>query len=158
MRRHLVLVSIGVLTLVGSVVPASAQASGQRSVAIAQQAKAGKNPLPVGELLDRRTRHSRTTRHADGKYSTTVYVEPINYRDNSGRWQPIDSNLTSTVTAGYAFQNKANAFKVLFKKDLSTGYLRFDVAGKPFVLTAEGTAGHQGTVRGNEIAYAGAFP
>src|SRR6266702_8339032 len=40
------------------------------------------------------TRDSRTVRHANGSYTTTIYPHPAFYRAGS-EWQPIDSTLVA---------------------------------------------------------------
>src|SRR5262245_21896625 len=54
------------------------------------------------------TRFSRTVRHANGRYTTTIYPGPVNYRTAAG-WRPIDSALVPAGAAGFAWRNKANS-------------------------------------------------
>ncbi len=63
-----------------------------------------------GELIEKRTRTSVTTRQADGSLKTTVSAGAVHYRDGAGAWKRIDSALVGADEAGYAFRNKATAF------------------------------------------------
>jgi hypothetical protein len=77
-----------------------------------------------GELVDLRTRTSMTIRQADGTLQTVLSAGPVHYRDANGAWQRIDNNLVATSEAGYAYRNKANSFRTLFKAALDVDYLR----------------------------------
>src|SRR6266496_3861338 len=61
------------------------------------------------------TRDSRTVRHANGRYTTTIYPGSVNYRTPSG-WRPIDSSLVAAGEAGFAWRNKANRFTASFAR------------------------------------------
>ncbi len=69
------------------------------------------------------TRDSRTVRHANGSYTTTVFPGPVNYRTAAG-WAPIDSSLVAAGEAGFAWRNKANRFTASFARHAGNGYLR----------------------------------
>ncbi len=92
------------------------------------------------------TRDSRTVRHANGSYTTTVYPGPVNYHTASG-WRPIDSALVPAGAAGFAWRNKANRWTSWFARQAGAGYLRLRVAGQVFDFDARGAAGAAGKVR-----------
>ncbi len=115
-------------------------------------------PAPTGELPDRRTRNSKTSRNSNGTYTTTIATGPVNYRDRQGRWQPIDSTLVSAGSSGYAWSNRANAYSVSFKKALAQDYLKIDARGKSFDLSLNGAGAAAATVKGSRISYARPFP
>lgn len=41
------------------------------------------------------TRNSRTVRHANGSYTTTIFPGSVNYR-TAASWRPIDSSLVGS--------------------------------------------------------------
>src|SRR5438477_8020156 len=106
-----------------SAVPSVTPAAAARAAG-SVTAEAAAPKLPVGELPERRTRTSKTSRAADGKLTTTVSARPLNYRDGQGHWQPIDSGLASTKVGGYAYQNRANSFQARFKQTLGDDFLQ----------------------------------
>src|SRR5438270_552086 len=77
------------------------------------------------ELPGKRTATSSTYLNRDGSYTTVVAPQAVNYRDVSGEWQPIDTTLVSSSTAGYAFQNAAGPFRASFKDGAGDGFVRF---------------------------------
>src|SRR5207245_7985542 len=99
----------------------------------------------------------KTSRNANGTYTTTITSGPINYRDHQGRWQPIDSTLVAAGNSGYAWSNRANAFSVSFKQELTQDYLRIDARGKTFALSLDGAGSARAAVRCSRVAYARAF-
>ena len=161
-RRRIAVVLASVLAVGGlAVVPGvqtrpagAAQAGGEDS---RQDRRQASEPVP-GELADRRTRLSRTDRDAAGKLTTTISTEPLHYRDAAGRWQPIDTRIASSRIDGYEWAATANSFQTRFKGALAGGYLRLDVAGKPFVLSMAGAVAAAATVDGSALTYAGMRP
>jgi RHS repeat-associated protein len=103
------------------------------------------------------TRNSRTVRHANGSYTTTVYPGSVNYRNAAG-WQPIDSTLVAARQAGFAWQNKANQYTASFARNAGGGYLRVQVGGQTFDFDAKGAGGSAGVASGTHLAYASAYP
>ncbi len=86
------------------------------------------------------TRDSRTVRHANGSYTTTIYPHPAFYRAGS-EWQPIDSTLVAAGEPGFAWRNKANQFTSLFARHAGSRYLRVRVSGQTYDFDAAGAAG-----------------
>lgn len=94
------------------------------------KAKAVGDPLPPKsgqiELLNKRTATSKTFLKSDGSKKTDLYQSPINYKDSSGQWQEIDSNLVDTdkvlgfIGSGNSLKNNKNSFDLNIAKDLST--------------------------------------
>ena len=94
------------------------------SLAFAAAAQAGGVRPGALELPGKRTATSNTYLNADGSYTAVVSPHAVNYRDVSGAWQPIDTTLVSSSTAGYAFQNAAGPFHALFKDGAGDGFVR----------------------------------
>ena len=57
-------------------------------------------PVTAGEVPALRTESSRTYRQADGSYQAQVSAGPVNYRDASGDWKPIDVDFASDGDGG----------------------------------------------------------
>ncbi|MEJ7567739.1 MAG: DNRLRE domain-containing protein [Gaiellaceae bacterium] len=107
------------------------------------------------EVPSKRTATTRTFKNTNGLFKTEAFAGAINFRDEQGAWQPIESELVASTDSGYAFENKANSFKVRFKSELADGFLRFDVAGKPFTLSLEGAARKPGAKNKSRVSYSG---
>jgi hypothetical protein len=103
------------------------------------------------------TRNSRTVRHANGSYTTTIYPGSVNYQSAAG-WQPIDSTLVAARQAGFAWQNKANEYTASFARHAGGGYMRVHVGGQTFDFDAKAAGGTAGVVSGTHLAYASAYP
>jgi len=72
---------------------------------------------PGTEIVSRRTQYSRTYRRPDGKMQATVSAVPINYRDDAGDWQPIDTKLRSDGQGG--LEPTGSAVEVSLPHDLT---------------------------------------
>jgi len=131
----------------------------QSNPALASDAAAAQSTkhAVVGEQPDRRTRNSRTLLTAQKQFITSLYSEPINYRDPQGNWQPIDSRVLPSSTSGYAWQNAANAFRASFKARLQGDYLQFEAGGSAFKLKLVNAANVAGSAAGNHVSYGAAF-
>lgn len=106
------------------------------------------------ERPDLRTAVSATVENADGSFTTSLYAEPIHYRDDAGSWQRIDSTLVPSAKAGYAWTNRANAFHVDFKNQLGSEFLRFAVGDRAFTLDLVGARQQRSKVAGRSVRYA----
>jgi RHS repeat-associated protein len=84
------------------------------SAATASQA----SPATGTEVVAMRTRNSDTFLTGKDYYKTVAYQDSINYGARGG-WRPIDNSLVSSSTSGYAYENKANRYRVLFPSSLS---------------------------------------
>jgi RHS repeat-associated protein len=97
---------------------------------------------PVLEVAGLRSAASDTFLEPDGSFKTTLYPHPVNYRDASGEWRRIDSTFAKATRPGFAWQNRANAFKADFKANgIDPGFLGFDPGqGAAFSLGLLGAA------------------
>jgi len=68
------------------------------------------------ELPNRRGRFSKTYRNPDGTRTTSLFSEPVNYRDAHGRWRSLESRFVPVRGGAYAWRNAANRFQVAFKE------------------------------------------
>jgi hypothetical protein len=74
-----------------------------------------RNPFAAGseEMLEARTRHTRTFRHPSGVFTTAAASYPLHFRDGAGRWQPIRYQLSLEPTgAGYQYPADAPRYAV----------------------------------------------
>jgi YD repeat-containing protein len=83
-------------------------------------------PVEVDGL---RTETSRTVRNPDGSLTAQLYTEPINYKNPSGAWSPIDSRLVASTAAGFAYENAANAFTTRFARSPAGSFSEFETSG-----------------------------
>lgn len=68
---------------------------------------------------------SRTVQNPDGSFTAQVSSEPLNYKDATGTWKPIDSTLVRSSTQGFAWENSANSFVARFAADPTGAYTEF---------------------------------
>lgn len=113
--------------------------------------------VPPGAQPDRSawTRRSRTF-HDGRKNITVLYGGAVNYRDAHGIWQPIDDTLVSSAATGFAYENKADAYKLLLPADLSAP-VELDLGGHSLALSLRGAHG-QGVAAGRTDRFADALP
>lgn len=110
------------------------------------------------ELPGKRTATSNTYLNADGSFTTAVASSPVNYRDASGAWQPIDTRLVASSDSAYAYENAAGPFKARFKATAGDGFVQFSAAGQSFALGLKGASQSAARAHGNAVDYAGALP
>lgn len=79
----------------------------------------------VEPILTARTATSNTWKLPDGSYRSEVYSAPVNYRDHSGDWRPINSSLVWSADPGYSAENAANTFTAAIPEDASSTPVRF---------------------------------
>jgi len=136
--------------------PAFPAEQGTASTSTPAQNAATSKPV-LGEIVGRRSQNSRTFRNGNGTVTTRISSEPINFKDNQGKWQVIDSHLTNTTEAGYAWRNAANRFAALFKNQLGNDYFRFDLGGQTYLFTLQGAARVQARATAFGLTYANAL-
>ena len=69
-----------------------------------------------------RTADSETHALPDGQLETRVYPDPINYRDEEGRWRPIEEDLQEGDASALA--NGQNSFELALPGQLDAGAVR----------------------------------
>jgi RHS repeat-associated protein len=111
------------------------------------------------EIVGARTATSETWANTDGTYTTTVFPSPVNYRDASGHWLPIDSHFVATTgTSPFAFRNAANSFASHFASQLGDDFLQLEIGGDRYHLTLLGARHAQGHLHGSSLVYPNALP
>jgi RHS repeat-associated protein len=109
----------------------------------------------VRELPERRTANARFYQLSDGRVQAEISTGPVNYRDGSGRYQPIDTTVRPVHRQGVAAANTTNTFTSLFGD--STGRLvRFEQGGRAIDLALDGpNRTVTPRVDGSTVTYAG---
>jgi RHS repeat-associated protein len=115
----------------------------------------GSVPPTSAEVLGLRTRTS-STYLVNGEHEAVLYSGSVNYQDSTGTWQSIDDSLTPTSVPGYAWQNKANRYKLLLPSTLSAGPILFQSPTGTIGLRLSG-AGGTATISGASATYANAL-
>ncbi len=119
-------------------------------------------PVTAGEVPELRTESSRTYRKADGSYQAQVSAGPVNYRDASGDWKPIDVDFASDGDGG--LKTTEAAAKVSLPESLDdpakvtagSRWVSFEMAGADAdaAPTADGsTATYEGVLDGVDATY-----
>ncbi|TLM97407.1 DNRLRE domain-containing protein, partial [bacterium] len=72
---------------------------------LAEEAKA------QNEDIAKRTLNSKTFELDEGRYLTEISIDPVHYREK-GKLLDIDNTLVASKAKGFAYENKANSFKV----------------------------------------------
>lgn len=95
-------------------------------------------PVVVEELT---TPTSTTSQLPDGSYSSVVYPVPVNYRDKTGDWRPIDNTLVPAVGDDWAVENAAADYSVKLPEDASVDPVRFSADGQWVSFALRGADG-----------------
>jgi RHS repeat-associated protein len=103
------------------------------------------------ELPGARTATSDTFRLPSGELQTEIYGAPVNYRDESGDWQPIEEELAPAASGGLT--NGANSFDLHLPDQMGAGAVRLGEDGNwvSYRLLGEGTEAAE--VEGSSASY-----
>jgi RHS repeat-associated protein len=82
------------------------------------------------EAVERRTESSKTFRTEDGHMVTDFFAQPVNYRDEEGKWQTIDNELVAGKDDNAPIRNAANEFDLSLPATLTGGPARIDADGQ----------------------------
>jgi RHS repeat-associated protein len=109
---------------------------------------------PGPEVIADRTATSQTFRLPDGKLETRIFANPINYRDEEGKWQPIEEGFEEAE--GSSLTNGENSFDVSLPQQMDEGPVR--LASEEGWVTSQltGTPTETVEVSGNSASYEGA--
>ena len=144
--------------------------------------------LPRSELVSARTEFTRTFENADHSHTVEIFMEPVHYKDGSGRWQEMDDSLEETMDAvpgnmevapgtmlpmgqgGEAgvsrkectarFMNRKGDWEASLYKDAGSGKLASVTSGGSAIRwSLEGASSVQAVVSGKDrLLYEGIFP
>lgn len=90
--------------------------------------RAAPEPSEGVELAGRRTSTSQTFLLSDEQLETRVYASPINYKDSSGDWKPIENGFEELPNG--QLTNGANSFDVSLPEQLGEGSVRLSEDGQ----------------------------
>jgi RHS repeat-associated protein len=110
------------------------------------------NPGP--ELVAERTATSQTFELSDGARETRIYASPINYRDEGGKWQPIEEGFEEAKDG--ALTNGENSFKISLPQQMDQGPVRLSDEEGWVASELVGTPTETVEVTGNAASYEGA--
>ncbi len=108
------------------------------------------------EIASLRTRTSKTFMSRGG-FQLITYPGSINYKDPSGKWQEIDNTLIPVKSSGYAYENRANSYRVYLPGTIGPQPVEFRL-GSAFVRFSLVGAYAPVSIAGNEATYMGALP
>src|SRR5262249_7221802 len=108
-----------------------------------------------GELVTRRSEFCRGYQLSDGRRQTVISAAPVNYRDASGRWQPIDTTGRPSTRPGFAYGDTSDAVRSFFGTHPGRR-VRFEAPGGGWLeMSLDGAhAGSPRTAR-NTVSYPG---
>ncbi len=135
---------------------------GATSIALAEQDESGEiNPAlseapaanPGPEVVADRTATSQTFELPEGARETRIYAAPINYRDEEGKWQPIEEGFEEE---GSQLTNGENSFDVDLPQQMDEGPVRLSSEEGWVSSQLVGTPTETVEVNGNTASYEGA--
>lgn len=92
------------------------------------------------ELVELRTRTSRTYEGEDGQRRVRVYPFPVNYSANGRDWKAIDNALVKSSAPGFMWENRANRYRVRLPGEASRP-VRFELDDRWVEMRLDGAAG-----------------
>jgi RHS repeat-associated protein len=136
---------------------AAAPADPSQLQAAAAKERLGPPTRDGRELLNLRTRSSRTYEQRDGTRLLVIAPGPVNFRDGNSEWQQIDNRLRPSTALGSAHENTANSYDLQLPADVGVRPVRVQV-GDDWVSYALDGARGSGSVAGNTKTYRGVLP
>jgi RHS repeat-associated protein len=134
---------------------------GATGIALAEQDEPGEtNPAlseapvaePGPEVVADRTATSQTFELPEGARETRIYANPINYRDEDGKWQPIEEGFEES---GGSLTNGENGFDVSLPQQMDEGPVRLTSEEGWVASQLTGTPTQTVEVSGNTASYEG---
>lgn len=115
--------------------------------------------LPVGsEIPSLRTQTSDTFVGDNGNFVAHVYAGPVNYKDASGSWQPIQSKLHPGSDGSVpGFANGSNSFQLELPQQIQAAPVQLTDGSNWASFSLDGATG-TGSVSATKETFAGALP
>jgi hypothetical protein len=107
-------------------------------------------PPASEEVVSARSEFSRTYRRASGARRTVIFATPVNYRDQQGDWQLIDTRLVADGLEG--LQTADAAVQVTAPADLGDGEVRVGDDQRWVAFALDGASG-SASVSGSTATY-----
>jgi RHS repeat-associated protein len=111
---------------------------------------------PGPEVVADRTATSQTFELPEGARETRIYAAPINYRDQEGKWQPIEEGFEEAKDG--ALTNGENSFEVSLPQQMDEGPVRLSSEEGWVASELVGTPTEAVEVNGNTASYEGTQP
>ncbi len=73
------------------------------------------------EIIEKRTRCSKTFLNPDGSYTFVASISPVHYQDAKGNWREIDTRVLSDGELGWDYQMVNNSWHVYFRELFNEG-------------------------------------
>jgi RHS repeat-associated protein len=110
---------------------------------------------PGPEVVADRTATSQTFELPEGARETRIFAAPINYRDEKGKWRPIEEGFEEE---GSQLTNGENSFEVSLPQQMDEGPVRLSSEEGWVASQLIGTPTEAVEVTGNTASYEGAQP
>ena len=110
---------------------------------------------PGPEVVADRTATSQTFELPGGAREARIYASPINYRDEDGKWQPIEEGFEEE---GSQLTNGENSFDVSLPQQMDEGPVRLSNEEGWVASELVGTPTETVEVNGNTASYEGTQP
>jgi RHS repeat-associated protein len=123
---------------------------GLTALSSAQEASA-----PGQEDYDARTAFSNTFEKADGSRVTRVFSDPVNFLDDVGRWQPID---TSLKREDGVIRTSATGYSMTLPASLASGRVTLQQGQHWISVSPRGGRDASAEIEGSKARYAGVWP
>lgn len=107
------------------------------------------------EVVGLRTEHSRTFRLADGSLQAQISASPLNFRDGSGSWTPIDNEFRRQSDG--SLRNTAGPATIVVPAT-AAGAVQISRGDRGLAFSLVGGGSTQARVKGDEAAFVGALP
>jgi RHS repeat-associated protein len=111
---------------------------------------------PGRELSSLRTASSDTYEAGGGRRVFRAFAHPVNYRDSTGAWQPIEDQLVPVDGGGW--RTKASGVPVSLPSTLGGGGVSIGSGDQQVSLSLEGAASSPASVSGTTGTYQGVLP
>ncbi|MFE1960115.1 polymorphic toxin-type HINT domain-containing protein [Streptomyces sp. NPDC059479] len=112
------------------------------------------------EIVSERGARSRTYANADGTETTELSTVPVNYKDDSGAWRPIDPSLVESDADDSAFSNTSDSvdIRIADRADADRLAALTLPSGESFAYGLDGAAAAQGSADGDRVSYSDVLP
>jgi hypothetical protein len=114
------------------------------------------SPAPQEELVDLRTESSRTFANDDGSYTTEMFPGPIHFKEAAGEWKQIDNTFVPTSEPGFAYENAANAYRILIPENIEATPVRMEIGSEWIEFRPHGATGAP-VVNGSTVTFPSAI-
>jgi len=134
--------------------------SGSAALPREEPASVGQRGAPaerVREVVSGRSANAAVYELSNGQFEAEISTDPVNFRDEDGEWQKIDTMVVASGRDGFAFGNSKNRFDSLFGTR-SDQLVRFEVGKRNVTVGLPGERRDvEPRVDGDTVRYADVF-